>query len=251
MDTMLRVALVTGSDRGIGFETCRELGRLGYIVVLTSPDHKKGRFACNTLRREGLNVAYHVLDVASERHVRALREFILKKFNRLDVLINNAGIMLDNGRAKRFSKRLDYGEGRRLLETGLELIRATLEVNTLGALRMCQAFIPLMKKGGYGRVVNVSSRLGQLRDMTDEDTVPAYQLSKTALNAVTRMLADDCKGSNVSVNSVCPGWTRTALGGERAPQTTRQAARTIIWLATQPKSIPTGGFFAEKKRIAW
>ena len=256
-----RIALVTGSDRGIGFEVSRELGQLGYTVILTAPDPKKGRAASSKLRKEGLNIVFHALDVASDRSVAQLRKFVASKFRRLDVLVNNAGVMLDVGhsklegslakRLKKIPSRKDYGQGRPLLETGLELIRITLEINTLGPLRMSQAFIPMMKKAGYGRVVNVSSRLGQLQDMGDEDTVPAYQLSKTALNAVTRMLSDDCRGTNVAVNSVCPGWTRTALGGAGAPQTTRQAAQTIIWLATQPDSGPTGDFFAEKKRISW
>ena len=116
---------------------------------------------------------------------------------------------------------------------------------------MCQAFVPLMMKARYGRVVNVSSSLGQLNDMTDEDKVPAYQMSKTALNAVTRMVADVASHSNVAVNSVCPGWTRTDIGGAEAPQSTKKAAETILWLVRQSDNGPTGGFFRNKQRIAW
>ena len=146
---------------------------------------------------------------------------------------------------------MGFGEGLSILEVNLDIVRATLEINTLGALKMCQVFVPLMMKAGYGRVVNVSSGLGQLNDMTDEDKVPAYQISKTALNAVTRMVADAASGSNVAVNSVCPGWTRTDIGGRQAPQSTKKAAETILWLARQPDNGPTGGFFRNKKRIAW
>ena len=141
MKTQNRVALVTGSDRGIGFEVSRELGKLGYTVVLTSPAPKKGRASCNKLRKEGLNIVFHVLDVASDRSVQALRAFVQAKFRRLDVLVNNAGVMLDVGHsklegslAKRLKKvptRKDYGQGRPLLETDLELIRTTLAFNTL------------------------------------------------------------------------------------------------------------------------
>jgi NAD(P)-dependent dehydrogenase (short-subunit alcohol dehydrogenase family) len=186
---------------------------------------------------------------------------VLNKFGRVDVLVNNAGVMLDSGRSKvegllsrrikKIQKRKGVGEGPGILEINIDIVRATLEVNTLGALKMCQAFVPLMMKADYGRVVNVSSSLGQLNDMTDEDKVPAYQVSKTALNAVTRMVADAASGSNVAVNSVCPGWTRTDIGGPEAPQSTEEAAETIVWLATQPDNGPTGGFFRNKRRIGW
>jgi len=256
-----RVAVITGADRGIGFEVCRQLGKLGYQAVLTAPDPAKGKEAAKKLLREGIEAAYHALDVANERHVRKLREFVLKKFGRVDVLVNNAGVMFDAGRSKpegrvarwikTLPKKMDFGEGQGILEVGIDIVRASVEVNTLGALRMCQAFIPLMIKARYGRVVNVSSSLGQLNGMTDEDRVPAYQLSKAALNAVTLMAADDCRDKNVTVNSVCPGWTRTSLGGPRAPQSVGEAAENIVWMANYPDGGPTGEFFRDKKAIEW
>jgi len=256
-----KVALITGADRGIGFEVSRQLGRLGYQVVLTSPDRAKGEVSADKLRGEGLNIVYRKLDLLNGRDIRLLKFFVLNKFGRIDILVNNSGVMLDSGRSKiegvlkrrikKTPKRTGFGEGRGILEVDIDIVRATLEINTLGALKMCQAFVPLMIKYRYGRVVNVSSSLGQLNDMTDEDKVPAYQMSKTALNAVTRMVADVAKNSNVAINSVCPGWTRTDIGGAEAPQSTEKAAETIIWLATQPQSKPTGGFFRDKKRIAW
>ncbi len=259
--TIERVAIITGADRGIGFQVSRQLGELGFKIVLTSPDRAKGEVAAAKLSREGLNVVYQKLDLLNERDVRALKVFVLNKFGRIDLLVNSAGVMLDSGRSKvegllsrrikKIPKRKGFGEGPSILEVNIDIVRATLEINTLGALKMCQAFVPLMLKAGYGRVVNVSSSLGQLNDMTDEDKVPAYQMSKTALNAVTRMVADAARGSNVAVNSVCPGWTRTDIGGQEAPQSTEEAAGTIVWLARQPDNGPTGGFFRDKRRIAW
>ncbi len=260
-ETNERVAIITGADRGIGFEVSRELGEVGYQIVLTSPDRGKGEVAADKLNREGVNVVYRKLDLLNERDIRALRIFVLNKFGLVDVLVNNAGVMLDSGRSKveglltrrikKIPQRMGFGESPGILEVDIDIVRATLEINTLGALKMCQAFVPLMMKSGYGRVVNVSSSLGQLYDMTDEDKVPAYQMSKTALNAVTRLVADAAEGNNVAVNSVCPGWTRTDIGGSEAPQSAREAAETIVWLATQPDNGPTGGFFRNKKCIAW
>ena len=256
-----RVVVVTGADRGIGFEVSRELGEMGYRVVLTSPDRAKGERAADKICREGSAVSYQKLDLLDERDIRETRDYVMGTFGRIDVLVNNAGVMLDSGKSrvegllgrmiKRVPRRAAYGVGPGILTVPMDIFRATLEVNTLGALKMCQAFVPLMMKARYGRVVNVSSTLGQLYDMDDEDKVPAYQMSKTALNAVTRLVADAAKGRNVAVNSVCPGWTRTDIGGRDAPQSTAQAAETIVWLAAQPDNGPTGGFFRHKRRIVW
>ena len=255
-----RVAIVTGSDRGIGFEVCRRLGDLGLQVVLTSPDPFKGAAAAAKLRRQGKNVIYHRLDVTDEKQIRALRNFVIKTFDSVDVLVNNAGVLLDEGRSKpeglmarrlkKPPKMVDVGEGPSVLKVDVELVRVTLEINTLGPLRMCQTFVPLMMKGGYGRVVNVSSSRGQLSGMTDGGA-PAYQMSKAALNTVTLMVADAAHGGNVLVNSVCPGWTRTTLGGPEAPRSVEEAADTIIWLATLPPDSATGGFFMDRRPIDW
>jgi NAD(P)-dependent dehydrogenase (short-subunit alcohol dehydrogenase family) len=255
-----RVAVVTGSDRGIGFEVSRRLGALGYQVVLTSPNKIKGEASAKKLRRQGMKVFYHSLDVTDKNQIAALRTFILKKFGRVDILVNNAGVLLDEGRSKleglmerRLKKplrKVDVGEGPSVLQVGLDLVRVTLEINTLGPLVLCQTFVPLMVKAGYGRVVNVSSSRGQLSGMNDGGA-PAYQMSQAALNTVTLMVADAVRGGNVLVNSVCPGWTRTDLGGPEAPRSVEEAAETIVWLATLPDSGPTGGFFMDKERIDW
>lgn len=255
-----KVAIVTGSDRGIGFEVCHQLGELGYQVALTSPNKIKGEAAANKLCRQGANVIYHVLDVTNEKEIRALQTFVLQKFGRVDVLVNNAGVLLDEGRSKleglmarrlkKLPKKVDVGEGPSVLKVDVDLVRVTLEINTLGPLLMCQTFVPLMVKAGYGRVVNVSSSRGQLNGMTDGGA-PAYQMSKAALNTVTLMVADAVRDGNILVNSVCPGWTRTNLGGPEAPRSVKEAAETIVWLATLPDGGPTGGFFMDKKPIDW
>jgi NAD(P)-dependent dehydrogenase (short-subunit alcohol dehydrogenase family) len=230
-----RVVLITGGNRGIGFEVCRELGRLGYKVILTSRDAENGQAAAAKLTGEGLDVIAHPLDVTSEESILALREFVVQKFHRLDILVNNAGIYLDRDRS--------------VMSLDRETLLQTLETNTFGALCMCQVFIPLMKKNHYGRVVNVSSGMGQHAHMRNMSA--AYRLSKDALNALTQMLADSIHTDNVLVNACDPGWVRTDMGGRSAPRSVEQGADTIVWLATLPDAGPTGKLFADRKEMDW
>ena len=231
-----RVAIVTGANRGIGFEVCRQLGRLGYRVVLTSRDPLKGQAAAQTLAGEGLPVVFHQLDVTDEASIQALREFIVQTHHRLDVLVNNAGIYLQK-------------EDNSVMTLRLESLRRTLETNTFGPLRMCQVFIPLMKKNHYGRVVNVSSSMGRHAYMGK--MAAAYRLSKDGLNALTQMIAASIQTEEVLVNSCHPGWVRTEMGGRSASLSPEQGADTIVWLATLPAGGPSGGFFEKRKRIDW
>jgi NAD(P)-dependent dehydrogenase (short-subunit alcohol dehydrogenase family) len=230
-----RVTLVTGGNRGIGFEVCRQLGRFGYKVILTSRDAEKGQTAAEKLVGEGLDVSAHSLDVTSEDNILAMREFVVQKFHRLDVLVNNAGIYLDRDRS--------------VMSLDRDTLLRTLETNTLGALRMCQVFIPLMKKNHYGRVVNVSSGMGQHVNMRNMSA--AYRLSKDALNALTQMIADSIHTNNVLVNACSPGWVRTDMGGASAPRSVEQGADTIAWLSTLPDDGPTGKFFEDRKEMDW
>jgi NAD(P)-dependent dehydrogenase (short-subunit alcohol dehydrogenase family) len=231
-----RIALVTGANRGIGFEICRQLAQRGLHVVLTSRDAARGEAAAGRLRKEGFDIEFRRLDVASARSIRALASFIGKRHGRLDVLVNNAGVLLDP-------------RSSRLLDSEPKTYRATLDTNFFGPLMLTQALVPFMQKNGYGRVVNLSSGLGQLAGMGTG--TPAYRISKTALNALTRILAAELKGGRVLVNSMCPGWVKTRMGGPGAPRTVARGADTAVWLATLPAGGPTGGFFRDRKRIAW
>jgi NAD(P)-dependent dehydrogenase (short-subunit alcohol dehydrogenase family) len=232
-----KIAVVTGANRGLGLETCRQLGRLGLRVVLTSRDPGKGETAAETLRGEGLDVRHHLLDVTREDQVRRIADYVAASFGRLDVLVNNAGVFLDRY----------HPPGNSVLDADIDSVRRTLETNLYGALRVSQALIPLM--GGEGRVVNVSSGMGQLAEMNG--CCPGYRFSKVGLNALTRILADELRDTRIKVNSVCPGWVRTDLGGPDAPRSIEEGVDTIVWLATLPDDGPNGGFFRDRQPIPW
>ena len=233
-----RIALVTGGNRGIGFEICRQLGRKGLRVVLTSRRPEAGEKAAGVLRSEGLEIDYRRLDVTDFESIEACAKGVDRDFGRLDVLINNAGIMLDSSKL-----------GASIFEANPELIRETFETNTLGPLMVAKAMVPLMRRNGYGRIVNVSSGMGQLCEM--DGGYPGYRISKAALNAVSVILARELEGTNVKSNSLCPGWVRTDMGGERAPRSPEEGADTAVWLATLPDDGPSGGFFRDRKPIGW
>ena len=236
MAGLTRLALVTGGNRGIGFEICRSLGAHGLAVVLTARDASKGKAAAKALQDAGLDVDFHRLDVTSCRSIRACVAAIAEKRGRIDVLVNNAGVMIDP-------------RGSRFLDSKLDTYRDTLETNFFGPLQLAQAVVPLMKAHRYGRIVNISSGLGQLSEMGSG--TPAYRVSKTALNALTRILAAEYGASNILVNAACPGWVRTDMGGEGAPRSPAEGADTAVWLATLPDGGPSGGYFRDRKAIAW
>jgi NAD(P)-dependent dehydrogenase (short-subunit alcohol dehydrogenase family) len=231
-----RVAIVTGANRGIGLEVCRQLGAENIHVVLTARDPIKGEHAAATLRAENLDVAFHALDVKQQHSVQLLRDHIAERHGAADILVNNAGILIDP-------------DGGGVLDSVAETYRKTMESNFFGALSMCIAFAPLMLSKGYGRIANVSSGSGQLSDMGSG--MPAYRVSKTALNALTRTLAAELEGKNVLVNSVCPGWVKTDMGGQGATRSVQEGAAGIVWLAMLPDGGPSGGFFRDRKPIPW
>ena len=231
-----RVALVSGGNRGIGFEICRQLAEKGLAVVLTARDTGKGKAAAKALQDAGLVVDFHRLDVTSCRSIHACVAAVAERCGRIDVLVNNAGIMID-------------ARGSRFLDSKLDTYRDTLETNFFGPLQLSQAVVPLMKAHAYGRIVNVSSGLGQLAEMGTG--TPAYRISKAAINALTRILAAEFRDQNILVNSMCPGWVRTRMGGESATRTPAQGADTAVWLATLPDDGPAGGFFRDRQPIPW
>lgn len=234
------IAVVTGANRGLGLETCKQLARLGYQVILTSRSVEKGKAAVDACNKDGLNISYHALDVTDADSVNRLKDTIETNFGRLDVLVNNAGIFCET------MDENDFSSGS-VFNAEIDNIRTSLETNTFGPLRVSQALIPLMK--GQGRVVNVSSGMGQLSDMNGGS--PGYRLSKTGLNVITRILADELKGTQIKVNSICPGWVRTDMGGANADRSVEQGAETIVWAATLPDDGSSGGFFRDKLLIPW
>jgi NAD(P)-dependent dehydrogenase (short-subunit alcohol dehydrogenase family) len=231
-----RIALVTGGNRGIGFEICRQLAARGLTVVLGARDAGQGKAAAKSLQSEGGPVEFQRLDVTSCRSIRACVAAVAERHGRIDVLVNNAGVLIDT-------------RGSRFIDSKLDTYRDTIEVNLYGPLQLAQAVVPLMKAKRYGRIVNMSSGLGQLSEMGTG--TPAYRISKTALNALTRILAAEFHGNNVLVNSACPGWVRTRMGGEGASRTPEQGADTAVWLATLPDDGPTGGLFRDRKAVPW
>jgi NAD(P)-dependent dehydrogenase (short-subunit alcohol dehydrogenase family) len=232
----VRVALVTGANRGIGFEICRELAKRGLEVILTARDGAQGRSAAKELQDAGLHVEFQRVDVTSCRSVRSCVAAVAERRGRIDVLVNNAGVMLDPRNS-------------RFLDSKLETYRDTFETNLFGPLQLAQAVVPVMKAKGYGRIVNLSSGLGQLAEMGAG--TPAYRMSKAALNALTRIVSAEFSDSNILVNSMCPGWVRTRMGGEQAPRSLAEGADTAVWLATLPDDGPTGGFFRDREPIPW
>jgi NAD(P)-dependent dehydrogenase (short-subunit alcohol dehydrogenase family) len=230
---MERVALISGGNRGIGREVARQLAEQGYRVVIGSRDLAKGEQAAGEL---GENVVARQLDVTDEESVERCIASIDEDFGRLDVLVNNAGI--EGGGWSTDAADVDLDEVRDLLET-----------NLFGAWRLTQVALPLMLRNGYGRIVNLSSGMGQLADMGGH--APAYRVSKTGLNALTRMLTTELGNENILVNSCCPGWVRTDMGGPGARRSVEQGAETPVWLATLPDDGPRGGFFRDRESIPW
>jgi NAD(P)-dependent dehydrogenase (short-subunit alcohol dehydrogenase family) len=235
-----QVALVTGSNRGIGFEIAKQLAMKKIEVILTSRDSAKGEAAVRKIAREGAKkVVAMKLDVSNQVSIDNLSDEVQKTFGRLDILVNNAAILIDKDNL--VASNAD-----------LETVKATLETNLIGAWRMCKAFIPLMKKNGFGRIVNVSSGAGEFEYMaTSGGYWPAYSVSKASLNALTVMLASELNGTNILVNAVCPGWVRTDMGGSNATRSVEEGAATPVWLATLPDGGPTGHNYYDKKQINW
>jgi NAD(P)-dependent dehydrogenase (short-subunit alcohol dehydrogenase family) len=208
-----RVAVVTGGNRGIGFEVCRQLARKGLFAILTGRDRSKAEQAAEKLREEGLGVIAHQLDVNDQRSVSALQDFVQWDSGRLDVLVNNAAVLLDQA----------HGIRSLLDAPVVSTLQETLEPNVFGPLRTCLALVPLMREGGYRRVVNVSSELGSLTTMGEGYST--YRISKTALNALTRILAAELRGTGVLVNAGGPGWVRTDMGGPEATRSAEEGGR--------------------------
>ncbi|MFB3162338.1 SDR family oxidoreductase [Neobacillus sp. 179-J 1A1 HS] len=230
-----KVALVTGGNRGIGYELVKQLALNGFKVILTSRDSKRGQEVTQKLKESDLDVSFVGMDVDDQACIRQAAITVNERFGRLDVLINNAGVYLD--------------ENEKLLTMDASILEKTMATNFFGAYHVIHSFIPNMEKHGYGRIINVSSGYGEMREMSHQG-VGAYKLSKLALNGLTQLVAAEIKG-DIKINAVCPGWVSTDMGGPSASRTPKQAAESILWLATIGPEGPSGGFFRDGKPIDW
>ncbi|MFE7171668.1 SDR family oxidoreductase [Streptomyces sp. NPDC057616] len=230
----LPVAVVTGANRGIGYEAVRQLAERGHRVVLGSRDLAKGRAAAARIDQAGERVTAVQLDVADEASVAAMGEWVTREFGRTDVVVNNAAILYDTWAQARSA---DLGEVRRALDT-----------NLFGAWRVTQALLPLLRRSPHPRVVMVSSEGGSLASMSGG--TPAYSVSKAALNALTRLLAGELGGQRILVNAICPGWVATDMGGPGG-RPVEEGAAGIVWAATLPDDGPSGGFFRDGAPVPW
>ncbi len=230
-----RIALVTGGNRGIGFEVCRQLAQREFTVLLTGREAAKAETAAKELSSAGI-IGPLVLDVADEHSIKNAAAEVAARHGRLDVLINNAGI--------------NYDTWETVVNADINgTVMETITTNLLGPWRICQAFLPMLRKSQAARIVNVSSESGSLAKMGAGP--PAYQVTKAALNALTRTLAGELRGARILVNAVCPGWVATDMGGAGAPRSVSEGASGIVWAATLPDGGPSGGFFRDGKPMPW
>jgi NAD(P)-dependent dehydrogenase (short-subunit alcohol dehydrogenase family) len=229
-----QVAVVSGANRGIGLEVVRQLASRGFVAILGSRDRAKGVDAAARLAEDGVEAAPLQLDVADQRSVERLAGEVERRYGRLDVLVNNAAVHYDTWQGA--------------ADADLGVVREALETNLFGAWRLSQGLLPMLRRSPHGRIVNVSSGGGSLTDMGGG--TPAYRTSKVALNALTRMLATELRGDGILVNSVCPGWVATDMGGPGG-RPVADGAASVIWAALLDDDGPTGGFFRDGRPVPW
>jgi NAD(P)-dependent dehydrogenase (short-subunit alcohol dehydrogenase family) len=227
-----KTVLITGGNKGIGFEIARQMGHLDFKVFLAARDEQRGQQAESKLKAENLDVQFIQLDVTNIDSIKLAYDKISTQCSHLDVLINNAAIQLDKSN---------------ILDMPISVLQKTIETNVYGVIEVTKRFYPLMKKDG--RIINISSQLGSLSSMGSY--APAYSISKTTLNAVTRQFSSALSNLGISVNSVHPGWVRTDMGGKQAPLSVDKGAETAVWLASEAPHSLTGKFFYEKKEMDW
>jgi NAD(P)-dependent dehydrogenase (short-subunit alcohol dehydrogenase family) len=237
------VALITGANKGIGFEIARKLGKQGITVLVGARDLDRGGAAVARLKAEGIDAHPVRLEVTDARSIEEARKFIEQRFGKLDILVNNAGVLPDQGKTAS--------------NVPLDLLRQVFDTNVFGVVAVTQALLPLIRKSPAGRIVNLSSSLGSLTLNSDpkgpmyDTKLPAYNTSKAALNMLTVQFAYELRDTPIKVNSACPGWVKTDMGGPNAPGTAEEGADTPAWLATLPADGPTGGFFNSRKPVPW
>ena len=241
-----KLAVVTGAARGLGFAVSRDLAAKGCTVVMVGRHAEALDAAAARLREHAPAHAERFLtqpaDVSDAAAVEQLAARLRRDFGRVDILVNNAGVLLE-------PKDFANPQPASVFKADPETVTATWAINTLGPLRLIQALVPLMRENDWGRIVNVSSGMGQLSQMGG--FWPGYRMSKTALNALTRIVHNELQGSGIKINSVCRGWCRTEMGGGDAERSADQGAEGIVWAATLPDDGPSGGFFRDGKAIDW
>jgi NAD(P)-dependent dehydrogenase (short-subunit alcohol dehydrogenase family) len=232
----MKRALVTGANRGIGLEVVRQLLKRKFQIILACRNLNQGKIAAQTLAKNSSNLTVVELDVSIPDSVEACAATIVDQFDYLDVLVNNAGILIDRTES--------------ILSVTEQDLNQTWDTNSLGPLRVTRAFLPLLRNSQDPRVINVSSLSGQLKGMGTWSP-PAYSISKTALNAVTCILASELASENVKVNCISPGWIKTDMGGENAPGSLEEGTDTIVWLADEAPTEITGQFLQSRKTLEW
>ncbi|HEY3249667.1 MAG TPA: SDR family NAD(P)-dependent oxidoreductase [Ignavibacteria bacterium] len=230
----MKTVLITGANRGIGFETARQLGRLGFYIFLAARDDEKGKKAIDQLKKQNSDGMFVQIDVSNKESIQRAFEIVKNKTKKLDVLINNAGLSLK--------------EDRNILNIDVKDINKLFSTNAIGPLLVIQIFNPLLKNGS--RIINVSSGGGSMSDPV-EGWSPVYCVTKSTLNSITRQIAFVMGYSNIAVNSVCPGWVKTDMGGRGASRPVEKGAESIVWLATEAPIKLTGKFIRDKKVIPW
>lgn len=245
-----KIALVTGANKGIGLETARQLAQKGIKVYIGARDEVRGKQAEQKLKDEGLDVKFLHLDVDNPETHKSAANTILEQYGKLDILVNNAAVSLDtqNSENRNISN---------VSETPIEIIKKTFDTNFFNLIQLTQTLLPLIKKSNAGRIVNVSSMLGSSTLHSNPESfiyhykIPAYNISKSALNAFTTHLAYELKDTNIKVNAVHPGHVKTDMGGEQAPMEIEDGAKTSVYYATIDNNGPTGGFFFNQDRLPW
>ena len=234
MKGTIKTALVTGANKGIGYEIAKQLGKKGYFIILTARNEERGKKAFGNLLQLGISGGFVQMDVSNPKHIKTAFDEVKNHIETLDILVNNAGILLD--------------ESYPILDVPPEAVQQTFQINTFGALWTTQTFLPLMNKGS--RIIMLSSSAGAFCGNLS-NWAPIYSASKTAMNAITRQLHADLKGKGILINAMCPGWVRTDMGGSGATRSLEKGAETAVWLATEADEQVNGQFLRDKKVIDW
>lgn len=236
---MKKIAVITGANRGLGLALSEAMAQRGFKVLMAMRNPDKAQKTLNALTMKGLDVVPMKLDVSQEKSISDFVETIKREYGFVDVLVNNAGILIDS----------EDGGNSSIFKTKVSTLQKSFVTNTMGPFLLTQKIFPLMKQEGYGRIVNVSSGMAQLSEK--QNASASYRLSKTALNMVTNLFASEVQGEDICVNSVSPGWVRTDMGGPNADRSVEQGIKGILWAATLPKGGPNGSFFRDGEALSW